>query len=162
MLEDAPDLEVIIVPIGGGSGGAGACIVAQAVNPAIQVIGVQAAAAPAAYESWRTRTIAQAANQTFAEGLATGLGFAMTQQILWEGLHNFIVLEEQEILQAMVWMIEYAHTLAEGAGASALAGAYRLREQLQGKKVGLICSGGNTSLAHLERALSESHSNKQN
>lgn len=162
MLEDAPDLEVIIVPIGGGSGGAGACIVAQAVNPAIQVIGVQAAAAPAAYESWRTRTIAQAANQTFAEGLATGLGFAMTQQILWEGLHNFIVLEEQEILQAMVWMIEYAHTLAEGAGASALAGAYRLREQLQGKKVGLICSGGNTSLAHLERALSESHSHKQN
>src|SRR5262249_4060476 len=107
------------------------------------------------YESWRTRQVAAAPNQTFAEGLATGIGFAMPQEILWEGLHDFILLEEQEILQAMVWMIEYAHTLAEGAGASPLAAAYRLREQLQGKKVGLICSGGNTSLAHLERALAE-------
>lgn len=160
MLEDAPDLEVIIVPIGAGSGGAGACIVAQTINPAIQVIGVQAAAAPAAYESWRTRQLVEAPNKTFAEGLATGLGFALPQQILREGLHDFILVEDQEILQAMVWMIEYAHTLAEGAGASALAAAYRLREQLQGKKVGLICSGGNTSLAHLERALAESHSSQ--
>jgi threonine dehydratase len=160
MLEDEPDLEVIIVPIGGGSGGAGACIVAQAINPAIKVIGVQAAASPAAYESWRTRQLAEAANQTFAEGLATGTGFAMTQQILWEGLHDFLLVEEQEILQAMVWMIEHAHTLAEGAGASPLAAAYRLREQLQGKKVGLVCSGGNTSLAHLERALTEARSAK--
>jgi threonine dehydratase len=155
MLEDEPDLEVIIVPIGGGSGAAGACIVAQAVNPAIQVIGVQSAAAPAAYESWHARQLAEAANQTFAEGLATGTGFAMTQHILWEGLHDFVLLEEQEILQAMVWMIERAHTLAEGAGAASLAAAYRLRERLQGKKVGLVCSGGNTSLAHLKLALAE-------
>src|SRR5215469_4450610 len=91
MLEDEPDLEIIIVPIGGGSGGAGACIAAHAINPAIEVIGVQAAAAPAAYESWRRRQIAEAANQTFAEGLATGVGFSMTQQILWEGLQDFIL-----------------------------------------------------------------------
>jgi threonine dehydratase len=161
MLEDEPDLEVILVPVGGGSGSAGACIVAQTINPAIQVIGVQAAAAPAAYESWRTRQLVESPSQTFAEGLATGVGFAMTQQILQEGLHDFLLLEEQEILQAMVWMIEYAHTLAEGAGASPLAAAYRLREELQGKKVGLICSGGNSSLAHLERALAESRSSKQ-
>jgi threonine dehydratase len=160
MLEDEPDLEVIIVPIGGGSGGSGACVVARAINPAIKVIGVQAAAAPAAYESWRARKLAEAPNQTFAEGLATGVGFAMPQHILWESLHDFILVEEQEILQAMVWMIEYAHTLAEGAGASPLAAAHRLRDQLQGKKVGLICSGGNTSLAHLERALAESRSGK--
>ncbi len=60
--------------------------------------------------------------------------------------------------ESVMWMIEYAHTLAEGAGASPLAAAYRLREQLQGKKVGIICLGGNTSLAHLERALAEAHS----
>jgi threonine dehydratase len=58
--------------------------------------------------------------------------------------------------ESVMWMIEHAHTLAEGAGA-ALAAAYRLREQLQGQKIGLICSGGNTSLAHLERALAASH-----
>lgn len=160
MLEDEPDLEVIIVPVGAGSGSAGACIVAQAINPAIQVIGVQAAAAPAAYESWRARQLVETPSQTFAEGLATGVGFAMTQQILVDGLHDFLLVEEQEILQAMVWMIEYTHSLAEGAGASPLAAAYRLREQLQGKKVGLVCSGGNSSLAHLERALAESGSSK--
>lgn len=55
--------------------------------------------------------------------------------------------------KSLMWIIEYAHTLAEGAGAAALAAAYQLREQLHGKKIGLVCSGGNTSLAHLERAL---------
>jgi threonine dehydratase len=52
-----------------------------------------------------------------------------------------------------VWMIERAHTLAEGAGAASLAAAYRIRDELRGKKVGLVCSGGNTSLEHLKRAL---------
>jgi threonine dehydratase len=153
MLEDEPDLQVIVVPIGGGSGAAGACIVACALNPAVRVIGVQAAASPAAYESWRQRALVEAPNRTFAEGLATGTPFALPQTILWRLLHDFVLVEEEEILQAMVWMVERAHTLAEGAGASALAAAYRLRAELQGKKVGLVCSGGNTSLEHLRRAL---------
>jgi threonine synthase len=71
----------------------------------------------------------------------------LTQKILWEHLHDFVLVSDEEIMQGMVWMIEHAHTLAEGAGASSLAAAYRLREELAGKKVGLICSGGNTSLA---------------
>jgi len=74
-----------------------------------------------------------------------------------EGLHDFLLLKEAEIMQGMVWMIERAHTLAEGAGAAALAGAYRLREELRGKKVGIVCSGGNTSLEHLRMALEEIH-----
>lgn len=153
MLEDEPDLAVIVVPIGGGSGAAGACIAAKAVNAAIRVIGVQAAAAPAAYESWRRREVVTAPNTTFAEGLSTGGGFAMPQTILWELLDEFVLVEEAEILQAMAWMIERAHTLAESAGSAPLAAAYKLREQLAGRKVGLVCSGGNTSLAHLRMAL---------
>ncbi len=160
MLEDQPDLEVLIVPIGAGSGAAGACIVAQAVNPQLAVIGVQAAAAPAAYDSWRAKRLIEAQNQTFAEGLATGVGFALTQQILWEGLAAFVLVSEEEIRQAMMWMLERAHSLAEGAGAAPLAAAYQLREQLRGKKVGLVCSGGNTSLAHLEQALSGARSSQ--
>lgn len=117
------------------------------------VVGVQAAASPAAYESWRTRQLQPMANRTFAEGLATGVAFTLTQEILWQGLRDFVLVSEEALQQAMVWMIEYAHTLAEGAGAAALAAAYQLREQLRGKKVGLVCSGGNSSLAHLERAL---------
>lgn len=153
MLEDEPGLEAIVVPIGGGSGAAGACLVARTVNPAIKVIGVQAAASPAAYESWRGRAVTCAPNTTFAEGLSTGSGFAMPQAILWELLDDFVLVEEDEILRAMVWMLELAHTLAESAGASSLAAAYKLREGLAGRKVGIVCSGGNSSLAHLRRAL---------
>jgi threonine dehydratase len=153
MLEEQPDLDVIFVPVGGGSGAAGACIVARAINPAIRVIGVQAEAAPAAYHSWQKRELVEAPSRTFAEGLATGLGFAMPQAILREHLSDFILVSDDEMLQAMLWMIERAHTLAEAAGASALAAAYQKRDDLAGKKVGLICSGGNTSLEHLRRAL---------
>jgi threonine dehydratase len=153
MLEDQPDLQVIILPVGGGSGAAGACIVAHAINPAIRVIGVQSEASPAACESWRQRKLVEAPNRTFAEGLATGTAFALPQAILWEALDDFVLLRDEEILQAMVWMVERAHTLAEGAGAAPLAAAYRLREELKGKKVGFVCSGGNTSLEHLRQAL---------
>ncbi len=155
MLEDEPDLDIIFVPIGGGSGAAGVCIAAHAINPAIEVIGVQSEAAPAAYETWKQHRLVTAPNRTFAEGLATGVAFELPQEIMRERLHDFLLLSEEEIMRAMVWMIERAHTLAEGAGAAALAGAYRMREELRDKKVGLVCSGGNTSLEHLRLALAQ-------
>lgn len=153
MLEDEPALDVIIVPVGGGSGAAGACIVAQAINTKIRVIGVQAATSPAAYQSWRDRQMVSAPNQTFAEGLATGSAFELPQAILWEKLSDFVLVSDEEIMQAMLWLIERAHTLVEAAGAASLAAAYTLRETLQGQKVGIVCSGGNTSLEHLRKAL---------
>jgi len=75
MLERQPDIEVIIVPIGGGSGAAGTCIVAKAINPNIQVIGVQSAEAPAAYKSWKARRLLEDRMGTIAEGLATRTAF---------------------------------------------------------------------------------------
>jgi len=153
MLEDQPDIDVVVVPIGGGSGAAGACIAAHGVSPDIRVIGVQAEAAPAAYRSWRERAPVEAPSHTFAEGLSTGTAFALPQAILREELDDFVLVGEDEIRQAMFWMIERAHTLAEGAGAAALAAAYRLRDDLRGKKIGLVCSGGNTSIEHLRQAL---------
>jgi threonine dehydratase len=153
MLEDEPDLEVILVPVGGGSGAAGVAIVANALSPGIRVIGVQSKSSPAGYESWKHRRLIEAPNLTVAEGLATGTAFSLPQSILRELLDDFILVGDDEILRAMVWMIERAHTLAEAAGAAALAGAYSMREALAGKSVGLVCSGGNTSLAHLKRAL---------
>src|SRR6266705_4115486 len=153
MLQDEPDLQVLIVPIGGGSGAAGASIVAGAINPAIRVIGVQAAASPAAYESWRQGHLIEAPNRTLAEGLATGHAFELPQTILRQMLDDFFLVSEEEILQAVVWLIERAHTLAEGAGAASLAGAYKMRRELKDKKVGIVCSGGNVSLEQLKRAL---------
>jgi threonine dehydratase len=153
MLEAQPDIDVVIVPIGGGSGAAGACIAAHTINPNIRVIGVQAENAQAAYQSWKNKQLIDSPNTTFAEGLATATPFELPQRILWEHLSDFVLVSEDELRQSMVWMIEHAHTLAEGAGASSLAAAYKLREELQGQKIGLICSGGNTSLAHLKQAL---------
>jgi len=154
MLQDEPDLQVLIVPIGGGSGAAGASIVARTINPAIRIIGVQAAASPAAYESWKQGRLIEAPNRTLAEGLATGRAFELPQTILRQMLDDFLLISEEEILQAIVWLIERAHTLAEGAGAASLAAAYRLRSELKGKKVGIVCSGGNVSLEQLKKALS--------
>lgn len=153
MLEDQPDLDMIFVPIGGGSGAAGACISAHAINPQIQVIGVQSEASPAAYESWKQGHVASAPNRTFAEGLATGVGFELPQAILHDQLDDFALVSDADIRQAIRWMVEHAHTLAEGAGASPLAAIYARREALRGKKVGMVCSGGNSSLEHLREAL---------
>jgi threonine dehydratase len=161
MLEDQPGLQDIIVPVGGGSGAAGACLVARTVSPAIRVIGVQSEASPAAYESWRQKKLVEAPNRTFAEGLATGTAFILPQMILWEALKDFVLLGEEEILRAMAWMVERAHTLAEAAGAAPLAAAYRLRDELKSRKVGLICSGGNTSIEQLRRALQAEKEKKE-
>ncbi len=153
MLEDQPDLQAVIVPVGGGSGAAGACIVARSIAPRVRVIGVQSEASPAAYESWRQRRLVEAANRTEAEGLATGTAFALPQAVLWRWLDDFILVGEAEIQRATAWMIERAHTLAEPAGAAPLAAAHRMRAELRGKKVGLICSGGNIALHQLRAAL---------
>lgn len=153
MLEDEPELQTIFVPIGGGSGAAGTCLVAKKLNPAIRVIGVQAAESPAGYKSWQQHSLVTAPNHTAAEGLATGSAFELPQSILWRDLDDFLLLSEAEIKQAMLWMLERVHTLAEGAGAAALAAAYKMREQLQGQHVGIVCSGGNVSLTHLREAL---------
>jgi threonine dehydratase len=153
VLLEQPEIEVIIVPLGLGSGAAGACIAAHGIDPAIQVIAVQSQASPAGYESWKLQKLVTAPNRTFAEGVATGSAAELTQRIIREHLHDFVLVSDEDIRQAMVWMIEHAHTLAEGAGATPLAAANRMREQLRGKKVALICSGGNSSLEHLRQAL---------
>jgi threonine dehydratase len=153
MLEDHPDLAVIIVPVGGGSGAAGTCIAAREFNAGIRVIGVQSEASPAAYQSWRQRKLVASQNTTVAEGLATGSAFILPQTILWDGLRDFVLVTDHQILLAMSWMIERAHTLAEAAGAAALAAAYLLRDELRGQKVGLICSGGNATPQQVRMAL---------
>ncbi|MCL4878138.1 MAG: threonine/serine dehydratase [Anaerolineae bacterium] len=153
ILETVPDLDVLIVPVGGGSGASGACLTAKAKNPATRVIGVQAEAAPAAYLSWKNKRIETAPIQTFAEGLQTGEGFSMPQAIIQRDLDEFVLVSDDAMKQAMVWMIEHAHTLAEAAGAAPLAAAYQMRERLAGQKVALVCTGANTSLAHLKLAL---------
>lgn len=153
ILEEQPDIEYIFVPVGGGSGASGACIVAKAVNPNIKVIGVQAEKAPAAYLSWKEGRVMEAPSSTFAEGLATRVGFAMPQQILHDLLDDFLLVSDDELRQSVRLLLEKTRNLAEGAGAAALAGAIKMKDQLQGRKIAVIQSGGNTSIEHLREAL---------
>jgi threonine dehydratase len=153
ILEEQPEIEVVIVPIGGGSGAAGACIVAQAINPSVQVVGVQSEAAPAAFRSWKARALVDDRMATFAEGLATRTAFELPQRILWDRLDQFVLVSEDEIRRALVLMIEKTSNLVEPAGAAPLAAALRLGSELAGKRVALICSGGRISPAQLRDAL---------
>jgi threonine dehydratase len=100
ILEEQPHTDVIVVPVGGGSGAAGACIVTKAINPAIRVIGVQSDAAPAAFRSWRERRLVEDRMNTWAEGLATRTAFELPQQILWRWLDDFVLVSDDEIRAA--------------------------------------------------------------
>jgi threonine dehydratase len=153
LLEDEPGIDVIVVPIGGGSGAAGACIAAKAIDAGIEVIGVQSSAAPAAYRSWKGRSLVEDRMETFAEGLATRVAFALPQRILWQHLDDFLLVSDDDIRSAIVTMIETTRNLVEAAGAAPLAGALSVRERLAGKRVALICSGGNISRAQLADVL---------
>ena len=149
LLEDEPRIDAILVPIGGGSGAAGACVVAKAMRPEIEVIGVQSEAAPAAYEAWRTGEPVASTTGTVAEGLATRVSFELPQRIMRELLDDFVLVSEDEIRQAILLMLEHTRNLAEHAGAAPLAAALRLRERLAGRRVALVLSGGNISPAQL-------------
>jgi threonine dehydratase len=156
ILEERPDVEVVIVPIGGGSGAAGACIAAKAVNPEVEVVGVQSESAPAAYRSWRGRKLVDDEMRTSAEGLATRTAFELPQRILWDLLDDFVLVSEDEIRAACLHMLERTRNLIEPAGASPLAAAIKLRERLAGRRVALVASGGNVSPAQLRELLSRS------
>ena len=153
VLESQPDIEVIIVPIGGGSGAAGAALVAKTINPAIRVVAVQSSAAPAAYLTWQAQAWRTAPIHTFAGGLATGEPYMMPQTMLWQLLDDFVLVDDDELRVCVRLLLEKAKTLAEPAGAASLAAALRLREELRGQKVALILSGGNISPAELRQCL---------
>ena len=154
ILEEEPRIDTIIVPIGGGSGAAGACIVAKLIDPAIRVIGVQSDAAPAAHRSWQARKLVEETRMgTFAEGLATRTAFELPQTILWQSLDDFVLVPDDEIRAAQATMIETTRNLVEAAGAAPLAAAVRLRTQLDGRRVALILSGGNASREQVVDAL---------
>jgi threonine dehydratase len=153
ILEEQPGIDVVVVPIGGGSGAAGACIAAKGVRPDVQVIGVQSAGAPAAYRAWKSRELTEDRMGTTAEGLATRTSFELPQQILWDSLDDFVLVGEDQILTATRQMIEGTRNLVEPAGAAPLAAALKLRDRLERQRVALVCSGGNISLEQLRLVL---------
>ena len=147
--EDDPAVDAVIVPVGGGSGAAGACIVAEGTSRDLRVIGVQAAEAPAAYRSWREGRPVTDVCTTMAEGLATRTPFQLPQGILRRRLDDFVLVEEDELSAATLLMIDKTRSLVEPAGAAALAAALKLADDLRGSRVALVASGGNITLSQL-------------
>jgi threonine dehydratase len=151
ILEERPDIDAILVPVGGGSGAAGACIAAKSIRSDIEVIAVQSTAAPTAHDSWRARATVERPNTTIAEGLATRTAFDLPQRILRDMLDDFVLVTDDDLLSATAVMIEKTRTLVEPAGAAPLAAALSpaVRTRLAGRNVALICSGANISPAQL-------------
>ena len=153
VMEDLPDVEYIFLPLGGGSSASGACVAAKAINPQVKVVAVQSEAAPGAYLSWKQGSLVTAPMRTFAEGIATETGYELPQSILRELLDDFVLVSDDQIRYAIGLLIEKAHTMAEAAGATATAGALKLRKSIQGKKVSITISGANITLPQLAEAV---------
>lgn len=152
IIEKLPDLDAVIVPIGAGSEAAAAVTVFKTVKPSVEIYAVQAEASSAAHLSWSTGAIKTAPNTTFAGGFATGTGYEATFEIYKDQLADFVLLSEEEIYQGIAIAGYYTQNLVEGAGASTIAAAIKLKEKLKGKKVALQCSGCNASSEEIEKA----------
>jgi threonine dehydratase len=150
IFEQLPAVDVVLVPIGGGSGACGNCLVRSAVGAATNVVGVQAAAADAFARSWKThqRLVGDSA-ATFAEGMATRVTFELTFAFLERELDDVVTLSEDELAEGVRLALRATHNLAEGAGGAALAAALRMKDQLAGKTVVAVMSGGNLDAAKL-------------
>ncbi|MET0416221.1 MAG: pyridoxal-phosphate dependent enzyme [Actinoplanes sp.] len=149
ILEAAPDLDAILVPVGSGTGAAAASVVARELAPGCRVIGVQSDASPAAHDSWRAGAPVQRPNRTRVAGLATGSGYDLPQRILREFLADFLLVSDDQIDDARRLLASAAHTLAEGAGATGLAALMSDPERFAGQRVAIVCTGGNASPAEL-------------
>lgn len=147
-VEQAPELDALVVSLGGGSQAVGAAVVRAAVKPSLQLFAVGAAGAPAQHTAWRTHAaVTRAPVHTFAEGIATGGSYALTFDALQHALTDFVVADDDALAQAVRDLWSTTHNLAEGAGAASLAGLRALAPRLAGKTVGIVMSGGNLDTA---------------
>jgi threonine dehydratase len=154
LFEELPDVDVIFVPIGGGSGACGLITVRNALGSRAKIIAVGASNADAIYRSWKgpARVVGTSA-ETFAEGIATRVTFDLPFGIYKQHLDDFILLTEEELAEGVRLALRTTHNLAEGAGSAALMAAVRLKDDLAGLRVACIMTGGNLDRAKLKMVL---------
>jgi threonine dehydratase len=142
MLRAIPDLDTLIVAIGGGGLIAGMATAAKAIRPEIEIVGVQTSRFPAMVNAIKGTHHPQGSS-TIAEGIAVGTPGVIPQAIIARLVDDLVLVEEGDIEQAMVMLLEIEKTLVEGAGAAGLAALLKYPERFKGKKVGLVLCGGN-------------------
>ena len=148
MLNDFPDIEQIVIPVGGGGLIAGNAIAAKALKPEIEIIGVQTSRFPAMVQALEGVPI-HCETATFAEGIAVTQPGALTLPIVRKLVDEILLVEESEIEAAVLLLLEVEKTVVEGAGAVGLAALLARPEKFKRRKVGLILSGGNIDLFSL-------------
>ena len=154
MLEQSGGLDAIVVAIGGGSQSVGALTVARELAPKMKVYGVQTSGASAIHDSWHSGAPQPGTKaDTFAEGVATRTPYELTFSTLVEGLEDFVTVTDAELAETIRMLLSTTHNLVEGAGAVGVAGALKLADRLEGKRVGVIFSGANLDSKVLTRIL---------
>jgi threonine dehydratase len=142
LLADAPDLDVLIVPIGGGGLISGIGVAAKALKPGIELIGVQAELYPSMYAKFARQTL-PCAGDTLAEGIAVKAPGMLTSGVVNQLVDDILLVSERQIENAVSLLVETEKTVAEGAGATGLAALLAYPERFAGRKVGLVVTGGN-------------------
>ncbi len=142
MLKEVPDLDTLIIAVGGGGLIAGMATVAKALHPTIEVVGVQSARFPAMVNAIKGTQHPQGSS-SIAEGIAVGTPGRITQEIIAQRVDDMVLVEEGDIEQALVMLLEVEKTLVEGAGAAGLAALLKYPARFKGKRVGLVLCGGN-------------------
>ena len=153
IIEELPDIDIMIAPLGAGSEISAAITTLRAFRPKVEIIAVQAEQSPAAYNSWKQKKMCTAPNETFAGGISTGIVYEIPFRIYSKGLNNFVLLSEEEIYDAVGMALYYTHNLAESAGAAAIGAAFKIKDYLKGKKVVLQMSGCNASPDEIKKAV---------
>jgi threonine dehydratase len=153
-LEDLPEVDVVINPIGGGSGAIGAVSVYKRASDKIKVYGVQAEGARSFYLSWkRGRLVKTGRADTIAEGLATAEAYEMPLKILKDRLDDIILVDDNMMIWAIKLLMETTGQVVEPAGAASTAAAYKIRDRLRGKNVILMVTGGNIDRELLKKII---------
>jgi threonine dehydratase len=142
MLAAVPELDTLIIAVGGGGLIAGIATAAKAIKPAIEIVGVQTARFPAMVNAIKGTHHPQGVS-TIAEGIAVGTPGVITREIIEQKVDDLVLVDEGDIEQAIVMLLEIEKTLVEGAGAAGLAALLRYPERFKGRKVGLVLCGGN-------------------
>jgi threonine dehydratase len=142
MLEAVPELDTLVIAVGGGGLIAGVAVAAKALKPSIEVIGVQTLRFPNMFNAIKHQSLPQGGS-TIAEGIAVGAPGRITQAVIEQYVDDLLLVDEGDIEQAIVMLLEIEKTLVEGAGAAGLAALLKHPERFRGRKVGLILGGGN-------------------
>jgi threonine dehydratase len=160
IMQQMPKIDVVISPVGAGTGAGGTAIAIKSLKPKVKVIAAQAKKAPSVYLSYKSGNLESTPTaNTFADGLATRNAFELPLGILRDYIDDFILVSEEEMRHSIKLYVEHCHTVAEGAGAATLAAAVKLKNKLKEKKVALVLSGGNITLDELRKSIKSCYRN---